>query len=106
MNILEFTKQFPTEVSCKEHFRAQREAEGVKCKCCSSERHYWLRAKWQWQCVECGFRTTLKSGSIMEGSKVSVRTWYLAMAFMTFSKKSISASELQRQLDHPKYDTV
>ena len=42
----------------------------------------------------------------MEGSKVSVRTWYLAMAFMTFSKKSISASELQRQLDHPKYDTV
>jgi hypothetical protein len=106
MNILEFTKQFPTEVSCKVHFRAQREAEGVKCKCCSSERHYWLRAKWQWQCVECGFRTTLKSGSIMEGSKVSVRTWYLAMAFMTFSKKSISASELQRQLDHPKYDTV
>jgi hypothetical protein len=42
----------------------------------------------------------------MEGSKFSVRTWYLAMAFMTFSKKSISASELQRQLDHPKYDTV
>ena len=106
MNILEFTKQFPTETSCKEHFRAQRETEGVKCKHCSSERHYWLRAKWQWQCIECGFRTTLKSGSIMEGSKVSVRTWYLAMAFMTFSKKSISASELQRQLDHPKYDTV
>jgi hypothetical protein len=42
----------------------------------------------------------------MEGSKVSFHTWYLAMAFMTFSKKTISASELQRQLDHPKYDTV
>jgi hypothetical protein len=45
MNILEFTKQFSTEVSCKEHFRAQGKAEGVKCKCCSSERHYWHRAK-------------------------------------------------------------
>jgi len=42
----------------------------------------------------------------MEGSKVPVRTLYLAMAFMTFSKKTISAAELQRQLNHPKYDTV
>ena len=106
MNILQFTEHFPTEDSCKEHFRAQREHEGIKCKRCSGQHHYWLKAKWQWQCSGCGFRTTLKSGSIMEGSKVSVRTWYLAMAFMSFSKKGISAAELQRQLDHPKYDTV
>ena len=37
---------------------------------------------------------------------MSVRTWYLVMAFMSFSKKGISAAELQRQLGHPKYDTV
>jgi hypothetical protein len=42
----------------------------------------------------------------MEGSKVSFHTWYMAMAFMTYSKKTISASELQRQLNHPKYDTI
>ena len=101
MNILQFTEHFPTEDSCKEHFRAQREHEGIKCKRCAGHHHYWLKAKWQWQCSGCGFRTTLKSGSIMEGSKVSVRTWYLAMAFMSFSKKGISAAELQRQLDHP-----
>ena len=35
-----------------------------------------------------------------------MRTWYLAMAFMSFSKKGISAAELQRQLGHPNYDTV
>ena len=39
----------------------------------------------------------------MEDSKVSA---HLAIAFMAFSKKSISESELQRQLDNPKYDTV
>ncbi len=42
----------------------------------------------------------------MHGSKVDFHTWYTAMAFMTFSKKTISAMELQRQLEHPKYDTV
>jgi hypothetical protein len=78
----------------------------VICKGCGGTHHYWLNAKEQWQCATCGFRTTLKSGSMMEGSKVSVRTWYLAMAFMSFSKKGISAAELQRQLGHPKYDTV
>jgi hypothetical protein len=42
----------------------------------------------------------------MEGSKVDFHTWYKAMAFMTYSKKTISAAELQPQLNHPKYDTV
>lgn len=106
MNILEFMEEFPTEQSCRDHFREQREKEGVECKRCGNHHHYWLKAKNQWQCSKCDFRTTLKSGSIMEGSKVSFHTWYKAMAFMTYSKKTISASELQRQLNHPKYDTI
>lgn len=98
--------EFPTEEACKIHFRSQREKEGVKCKKCGCAEHYWLKAKDQWQCKDCDFRTTLKSGSIMAGSQVNFLTWYQAMAFMTFSKKTISAAELQRQLNHPKYDTV
>ena len=99
-------EEFPTESACKAHFKVQREKEGVQCKKCGCQEHYWLKAKDQWQCIECDFRTTLKSGSIMEGSKVDFHTWYKAMAFMTYSKKTISAAELQRQLNHPKYDTI
>ena len=106
MNILNFMEEFPTESACKAHFKLQREQEGVICKKCGSTQHYWLKAKNQWQCSSCNFRTTLKSGSIMEGSKVDFITWYKAMAFMTYSKKTISAAELQRQLSHPKYDTI
>jgi hypothetical protein len=42
----------------------------------------------------------------MENSNLPVRTWYMAMAFMSFSKKGISASELQRQLGHSRYATI
>ena len=42
----------------------------------------------------------------MQASTLPIRTWYLAMAFMRFSKKGISASEQQRQLDHSRYDTI
>ena len=97
---------FPTELSCQEHFRSCREKEGVYCKKCNSIDHYWLQNKLQWQCKSCHFRTTLRSGTIMENSKLKFRLWYLAMAFMSFSKKGISAKELQRQLDYKRYDTI
>lgn len=59
MNILNFVDHFPDEHSCREHFRLQREKEGIKCKKCHNEKHYWLKAKYQWQCSSCNFRTLL-----------------------------------------------
>ncbi len=83
-----------------------RKKEDIKCKNCGCTKHYWLKAKYQWQCSECRFRTTLRSGTMMENSNLPFRKWYLAMAFMSFTKKGLSAKELQRQLDHPRYGTV
>ena len=106
MNILNFTTVFPDENSCKIHFKNQREKEGIVCKKCGCKNHYWLQNKWQWQCKTCNFRTTLRSGTVMENSNLKVRLWYLAMLFMSYSKKGISAMELQRQLNHKRYDTI
>jgi uncharacterized protein YozE (UPF0346 family) len=106
MNILEFINEFPTEESCKLHFKENREQEGVFCKKCGCSEHYWLKNKWQWQCKQCRFRTTLRSGTLMESGKLPFRKWYLAMAFMSFTKKGISAKELQRQLGHSRYESI
>ena len=61
MNILEFMEVFPTEDSCKIHFKQIREKAGITCKKCGNRNHYWLASKWQWQCISCNFRTTLKT---------------------------------------------
>jgi len=106
MNILRFVEEFPDEQSCIIHFKTCREKEGVFCKKCNSSDHYWLQNKLQWECKSCNFRTTLRSGTIMHGSNLKFRIWYLAMAFMSFSKKGISAKELQRQLGYKRYDTI
>ena len=106
VNLIKFIEEFPDERSCKEHFRKVREEEGVRCKKCGCTKHYWLKAKYQWQCSECNFRTTLRSGTMMENSNLPFRKWYLAMAFMSFSKKGISATELQRQLGHSRYESI
>lgn len=106
MNILSFLKEYGTEQKCRQHFRLQREKQGVICKKCSCSDHYWLAGKEQWQCKRCKFRTTLKSGSIMEESKLSFLVWYEVIAFMSFSKKGISAKEMQRQLGHSRYQSI
>ncbi len=80
--------------------------EGVTCKKCGNKKHYWLASKWQFQSYECDFRTTLKSGTVMENSRLSYRTWFLIMMFMTSTKKGISACELQRQIGHKRYRTI
>ena len=42
----------------------------------------------------------------MQAAKLPLRMWYLAMAFMTFSKKGLSAKEMQRQLGHKYYEPI
>ena len=106
MNIVRFVEEFPDEKSCKIHLKLAREKNLLKCKRCNCTKHWWLETKWMWQCSSCNFRTSLRSGTIMESSKLSIRKWYLAMAFMTYSKKGISAKELQRQLSHKYYEPI
>lgn len=106
MKLINFIQQFPDEQSCKDHFRKQREQEGVNCKQCGCTKHYWLKAKYQWQCSKCSFRTTLRSGTIMEHAKLPFQKWYMAMAFMSLTKKGISATELQKQMNHSRYASI
>ena len=61
MTILEFHKKYPTEESCKEAFKAQRQEEGIKCKKCGNMNHYWKAKREQWECKKCHHRTTLRS---------------------------------------------
>jgi hypothetical protein len=106
MTLLEFNKTFKTEKSCRLHFKKARDKEGVICKKCKCTNHYWLQYKEQYQCKACGFRTTLRSGTVMEDSKLPFKTWYMIMMLMSATKKGFSASEIQRQVGHKRYETI
>jgi hypothetical protein len=106
MNLLNFIKDFPDELSCKEKFKAFRDKVGVKCKGCGHTEHYWLSTIDQYKCKKCGFRTTLKSGTVLENTKLPYRYWFVAMHLMTSTKKTFSALELQRQLGHKYYEPI
>jgi hypothetical protein len=106
MNILNFVSSFSDEGKCELKIKLIREKQGVVCKKCKSVSHYWKSDKKCWECKECRFRTSLKSGTIMEYSKLPLQYWLLAMGLMSMTKKGLSALELQRQLSHKRYEPI
>ena len=106
MKLIEFTKHFPDEQSCREAFKLYRLQEGITCKKCGCTSHYWKNNREQWECKKCQYRTTLKSGTVMHGSKLPFQYWFIAMHLITSTKKSFSAKEIQRQLGHKRYEPI
>ena len=93
MNLFSFTTHFGTEEDCRNHFKEQRDLQGIICSKCSHTEHYWKKDKWSYECKNCKYRTSLRKGTIMESSKLSFLVWYKAMFLMSATKKGFSAKE-------------
>ena len=106
MKLFEFEQHFPDESACKTKFKEMRDKEGVICSQCGSKEHVWLNGHEQYQCKKCRHRTTLRSGTVMHGSKLSFRYWFIAMHLLTATKHTFSAAELQRPLGHKRYQPI
>ena len=106
MKIQDFFNRFPDEKSCKDHFKSERDKQGITCKKCKHQEHYWISTREQYQCKKCKHRTPLRSGTLLHGTQLPYYYWYFAMMMLTSTKKSYSALEVQRQLDHPYYEPI
>lgn len=106
MNIFSFTANFGSEDACREHFKIERDKQGVKCHRCAHTEHFWIKSKWSYECKKCRSRTSLRSGTIMQSSKLSFLVWYKTMFLLSTTKKGFSSKEIQRQLGLKRYEPV
>lgn len=106
MNLLNFVAQYPDETSCRKEFKEYRDRIGVICPHCGSKEHYWKKDREQYECKKCRKRQTLRSNTVLHGSQLPFRYWFIAIHLLTSTKKSFSASELQRQLGHKRYEPI
>ncbi len=106
MNIFRFTAEFDSEDSCRNHFKEERDKIGVICRKCSNTAHYWIKSQWSYECKSCRSRTSLRSGTVMQSSKLSFLIWYKIMFLLTTTKKGFSSKEIQRQLGLKRYEPV
>lgn len=107
MNIINFVQYFPDEESCEVYLKSYREKAGIRCKTCKSiTKHYWFSTGKFFECSCCRRRSSLKCGTVMERSKLSLHVWMTAFMLMAATKKGFSCLEFQRQLGLSRYDTA
>ena len=102
ITLLELTELFPTERSARRWFESQRWPDGPYCPRCGSFdvqsriRHPSMTHR----CRDCPERSmfSLKSGTLMQGSKLPYRTWLYAIYLIVTSAKGVSSLKLHRDL--------
>ncbi len=100
MSLRDFTAQYGSEAQCRMALAAWRWPEGFRCPVCAAQGHRTFERGHQrvWECADCGRQTSLIAGTIMENSKLPLRTWFLAIYLVTQAKNAISSLELMRTL--------
>lgn len=91
-------KRFPDEASATAFFVEKRWGKHVSCAYCGSKKIYNVSGIQPYKCGDCKRKFTAKTGTIMEGSKVPLRMWLLAMYIMGTSRKGISSIQLSKQI--------
>ena len=102
LSLVELADKFPTEETAKAWFEEQFWPNGPVCPYCGSSnvqsgiKHRTMTHR----CRECPDRKmfSLKTGTIMEGSKLKYRVWAIAVYLFTTNLKGVSSMKLHRDL--------
>jgi len=100
MSLNELFKSYGSEAQCETALEKARWPHGFECPHCGEHRHsrFHQGNRTYWQCRACRKQTSLRSGTIFQGSNLPLTVWFQAMFLITQSKNNISALELRRQL--------
>jgi transposase-like protein/predicted RNA-binding Zn-ribbon protein involved in translation (DUF1610 family) len=104
-NIMEFEKRFNTEQKCRQYFFKMKWPEGFKCPKCTHNQIWHVRRN-VYQCRNCGYETSVTSGTIFHDTRKPLQMWLRAMWYVTNQKHGISALGLQRALGQGSYHTA
>ena len=106
-SLIEFQRHFPDEAACAAWLAKLRWPDGFRCPACGYDDAWALRTKpWTFECRGCRRQTSVKAGTILHGSKLSLTVWFWAAYLMATHSNGISATQLQVQLDLGSYKSA
>ncbi|MDH4201257.1 MAG: IS1595 family transposase [Spirochaetia bacterium] len=101
--IREFIKAFPDEKACEKRVLELKYPNGFYCSFCHHTTFYRLngpgfKRSRLLQCQKCKKQVSLTANTVFHGTKVSLHQWFLAIFFVTQTKKGISGWQLSKQI--------
>jgi hypothetical protein len=117
MNLIDVTKQFPSDDECLAYIEQMRWPDGVvRCPVCGNDGISRITRKSQtknvrrklYQCLEptCKQQFSATSGTIFNDSHLPLHKWFMALAIVVDAKKGISANQLKEHLGIGSYRTA
>ena len=99
IGVLQFTRMIPDEDTAVAHFEAIRWGTHPTCPRCQEDDRITdcSRRYFRW-CGHCRQYFTAKVGTVMEKSKIPMRTWLLAIYYLVTARKGISSLQLSKEL--------
>jgi transposase-like protein len=100
VSLPEFFRRYGAEAQCETALMELRWPDGFRCPRCASEAHYVVGhgARKLFQCKACRHQTSLTAGTVMDSTKLPLRTWFLAIFLISQDKTGLSSLALMRQL--------
>ena len=103
----EFDKWFSIENACLDYITKLRWPKGLSCPICGiNTQKPSLMGRGLFLCRECKRQTSITAGTFFHGTHKPLRTWFLAMWFVTSQKHGASALGLKRVLGLGSYNTA
>ncbi len=104
--IQEFDSLFSNEEACRKYLAQLRWQNKYHCPKCDSTEPPWVTARAYLHCRKCGAEISILSGTIFERTRLPLRTWFLAIWFVTSQKHGASALGLKRVIGLGSYQTA
>ena len=97
---MEITKMFPNEEQAEQWFAQARWPNGPVCPKCHSTniQSKAKHATMPYRCRACRVRFSVKAGTVMQGSKLDLQVWAIAIYILTTGLKGTSSMKLHRDL--------
>ena len=116
-SIKQFMAAFPDDYACAEHLAKKRWPNGFVCPHCGSTKGWRLETRpWVFQCSgqggppqggkRCRRQTSVIAGTVMHGTHLPLRTWFLAAYLVATHSNAISALQPQPKLGLGSYKTA
>src|SRR3954453_3258479 len=103
----EFEARFPDDAACARWLLAKRWPDGFRCPACGHTKGWELgRERLALQCAACERQVSVTAGTVLHGSHLGLRTWFLAAWLMATHANGISARQLWKQLGLGSYKSA
>lgn len=104
-NLEELELNFSTEEACRKYLFELRWPDGFRCPACGGT-DVWVLAHGLFKCRNCSRKTSVIAGTVFEGTRKPLVTWFRMIWWVAGQKNGASALGLKRMLGLGSYETA